>query len=102
MTTEIGATCFGAVIGWITYFILRYKKEHAISDLTAIIGTLGGGAVLSLFDKNSGMFSWYAVGLAIGFFGYVILLLALGLFSKQITLSDLLDGSKTKNPLMSS
>ncbi len=95
-----GAVAFGAVIGWVTYFTMRYKKDHAISDITAIIGAIGGAAVLALFSKDSQMFSAYAIGLAVGFFGYVLILLLLGLFSKQITLADLLDPSKTKNPFM--
>jgi hypothetical protein len=97
---HLGAACFGAVIGWLTYFTIRYKKEHAISDLSAVIAALGGGAILHLFTKESETFSWYAIGLAIGFFGYVLVLLLIGLFSKQLTLADLLDGSKTKNPFM--
>lgn len=100
MVETLGAGCFGAVLGWITYFTIRYKKEHAISDLSAVIAALGGAAVLQLFSKDSRMFASYAIGLAIGFFGYVVLLLLIGLLSKQLTLSDLLDGSKTKNPLM--
>jgi len=101
MIEHWGAGCFGAVLGWITYFTIRYKKEHAISDLSAVIGALGGAAVLSLFSKESEMFAVYSIGLAAGFFGYVLVLLLIGLFSKQLTLSDLLDGSKTKNPFMS-
>jgi uncharacterized membrane protein YeaQ/YmgE (transglycosylase-associated protein family) len=97
---RVGAICFGAVIGWITYFTMRYKKDHTISDISGIIGAIGGAAVLALFSRDSRLFSWYAVGLAIGFFGYVIVLLLLGLFSGQIRLPDLLDGSKTKNPFM--
>lgn len=97
---RVGAICFGAVIGWITYFTMRYKKDHAISDISGIVGAIGGAAVLALFSRESHLFSWYAVGLAIGFFGYVVVLLLIGLFSKQITLSDLLDPSKTNNPFM--
>ncbi|MBV8808618.1 MAG: hypothetical protein JO033_08085 [Acidobacteriaceae bacterium] len=95
-----GAICFGAVIGWITYFTMRYKKDHTISDISGIVGAIGGAAVLALFTRESQLFSWYAVGLAIGFFGYVVVLLLIGLYSRQLTLSDLLDGSKTKNPFM--
>jgi hypothetical protein len=95
-----GAACFGAVIGWITYFTMRYKKDHAISDIGAIVGAIGGAGILALFSRESHLFSWYAVGLAIGFFGYVAVLLILGLATKQITLGDLLDGSKSNNPFM--
>jgi len=95
-----GAMCFGAVIGWVTYFTMRYKSDHTISDITAVISAIGGAAILALFSRESHLFSAYAIGLAIGFFGYVLILLLLGLFSKQITLADLLDPTKTKNPFM--
>jgi uncharacterized membrane protein YeaQ/YmgE (transglycosylase-associated protein family) len=95
-----GALCFGAVIGWITYFTMRYKKDHVISDIAGIMGAIGGAATLALFSREGHLFSWYAVGLALGFFGYVVVLLLIGLFSGQLTLADLLDGSKTKNPFM--
>ena len=101
MSGDWGAGCFGAVLGWITYFTIRYKKQHAISDLSGVVASLGGAAVLSLFSKESGMFAAYSIGLACGFFGYVLVLLLIGLFSKQMTLGDLLDGTKTKNPFMS-
>jgi uncharacterized membrane protein YeaQ/YmgE (transglycosylase-associated protein family) len=101
MTIEhSGAVCFGMVIGWLTYFTMRYKKEHAITDIASVIGAVGGAAVLSLFSKESAVFSWYSVGLAIGFFGYVILLLILCGLNKQLSVADLLDGSKAKNPFM--
>jgi len=66
-------------MGWLTYFTIRYKKDHGISDLSAVIGALGGGAVLHLFSKESGMFSLYEIGLAAGFFGYVVILLLIAL-----------------------
>ena len=93
-----GAICFGAVIGWITYFTMRFKKDHSISDISGIVGAVGGAAVLALFSRESHLFSCYAVGLAIGFFGFVTVLLLLGFFSKQVKLSDLLNPKN--NPLM--
>lgn len=90
-----GAICFGAVVGWVTYFTMRFKKDHAISDIAAIIGAIGGAAILALFSKDSRLFSAYAIGLAGGFFAYVVVLLAIGLLSKQVKLADLLDASKS-------
>jgi hypothetical protein len=66
----VGAFAFGCVIGWTTYFILRRAKPTALSDLTTIIGTLGGATILGLFDTKGPMFGAYAIGLAVGFFGY--------------------------------
>jgi len=97
---HFGAVCFGAVLGWLTYFTIRYKKEHGLSDLSAVIAALGGGAILHLFSKESEAFSWYSMGLAIGFFGYVLVLLLIGALSRSLTLADLVDPSKGKNPFM--
>lgn len=93
-----GAFFFGAVMGWLTYFTIRYKKDHGISDLSAVIGALGGGAVLHLFSKESGMFSLYEIGLAAGFFGYVVILLLIALCTHKA--ADLVDGTKSNNPFM--
>lgn len=73
MTIEaVGAICFGLVIGWVTYRTLRRQDEQiSISNLASVIGAVGGGAVTALLPE--GHFSWYAIGLAAGFFSYVIL-----------------------------
>jgi O-antigen/teichoic acid export membrane protein len=66
-----GAVAFGLVIGWITYRTLRRSGESAgISDIAAVIGAVGGATVTGLFEAAA--FSAYAIGLAIGFFGYFI------------------------------
>jgi uncharacterized membrane protein YeaQ/YmgE (transglycosylase-associated protein family) len=65
-----GAICFGVVIGWITYRTLRRKETPArISDITAVVGAVGGGAVTAIFDSQN-LFGAYSFGLALGFFGY--------------------------------
>jgi hypothetical protein len=66
----VGALAFGGVIGWTTYFILRRAKPSALSDLSTIIGTLGGATILGLFDPKGPLFAGYAIGLACGFFAY--------------------------------
>ena len=68
----IGALCFGVVIGWVTYRTLRRQGETvAVSNIAAVIGAVGGGAVTGLFTAD--LFAWYAIGLAGGFFLYLIL-----------------------------
>lgn len=69
----IGAVSFGLVVGWITYRTLRRKEgAAALSDISAVIGAVGGGVVTSLF-KDADLFGLYAIGLAIGFFGYLLI-----------------------------
>lgn len=71
-----GAFWFGLVIGYITYRTLRHKTSSGLSDIAAVIGAVGGGAVLQLFPTGTAGFDQYAAGLAAGFFIY----LALSLF----------------------
>lgn len=66
----IGAVCFGVVIGWITYRTLRRKANAGISDIASVIGAVGGATVTALFGSPI-LFGYYAIGLAIGFFGYL-------------------------------
>ena len=69
---SVGAWFFGLVIGWITYRTLRRSSETvAISDIATVIGAVGGAAVTGLFNKGH-LFAWYSIGLAIGFFAYLI------------------------------
>lgn len=69
----IGALCFGLVIGWVTYRTLRRREEGAaLSDIASVIGAVGGAAVTSLF-KSGPLFGMYCIGLAIGFFLYLII-----------------------------
>jgi NhaP-type Na+/H+ or K+/H+ antiporter len=69
--TLIGAVCFGIVLGWITYGTLRRLERRALTDLTSIVGVLGGAAVTALFPSRSATFGAYCIGLAIGFFAYL-------------------------------
>jgi hypothetical protein len=69
---SMGPACFGLVIGWITYRTLRRRSgQPGLSDIATVIGAVGGGAVTGLF-QGPGLFNDYAIGLALGFFGYFI------------------------------
>lgn len=62
----IGAFCFGAVIGWCASLAIRTDSVFGLSQLSALIGAVGGAAVSAHFDQL--LFSAYCVGLAIFFF----------------------------------
>jgi uncharacterized membrane protein YeaQ/YmgE (transglycosylase-associated protein family) len=71
----IGALCFGLVIGWVAYRTLRRTKEEStLADITTVIGAVGGAAVTALF-KVGALFGMYCIGLAIGFFAYLVIAL---------------------------
>lgn len=68
---DVGAVCFGIVVGWIAYRTIRRQKQPVnISDLSAVIGAVGGAAVTALFAES--LFAYYSIGLLIGFFGYLV------------------------------
>src|SRR5262245_45936523 len=67
----LGALFFGLVIGWISYRTLRLTAgTTALSDITTILGAVGGAAVTALF-RSDVLFGLYCVGLAVGFFAYL-------------------------------
>ncbi|MEV5411703.1 hypothetical protein AB0K60_23050 [Thermopolyspora sp. NPDC052614] len=71
-TAAVGAVCFGIVVGWIIYRTLARRAEAvALSDIATVLGAIGGAAVVGLFDE-AGLFGLYAIGLAVGFFGYLL------------------------------
>lgn len=79
----IGALCFGLVVGWISYRTLRRKEGvAALSDISAVISAIGGAAVTALF-KDAALFGLYAIGLAVGFFAYFVVSVAV--YGKKAT-----------------
>jgi hypothetical protein len=75
---SIGAFCFGATIGFITYRTLIRSAKAQIGDLTIVISTVGGAAVTGLFNSGHGdLFGWYAIGLFLGLAAYLMLFMAL-------------------------
>ena len=73
MTVDtVGAICFGVIVGWVTYRTLRRVGETvAISNIASVVGAVGGAAVTGAFKGD--LFGWYCIGLAAGFFSYLIL-----------------------------
>ncbi|MBB6255216.1 hypothetical protein [Nitrospirillum iridis] len=94
-----GAIAFGAVIGWYLYFINRYRKgDVSLGDITTVIGVIGGAAVLSVFDKGTDVFGAYGVGLAVGFFGYFLVLIFLVRRSSGFNFDYFIDGRRPNPP----
>jgi zinc transporter ZupT len=88
---EWGAICFGVVIGWVTYrTLIRRKGGAALSDIATVIGAVGGGAVMGIFN-SSRLFAFYSFGLAAGFFAYFIVFL---LINDRATVADQMGGDK--------
>jgi hypothetical protein len=77
VTQFIGGLAFGLVIGWVTYFIIRRAQPKVLTDISTLIGIIGGGTITALFDPEKDSFWGYCIGLAIGFFAYYIVYLTI-------------------------
>lgn len=71
-TETLGALAFGVVVGWVAYRTIRRTQTNGLSDISAVIAAVGGGAVTALFPTGSKAFGAYGIGLAVGFFMYLI------------------------------
>ncbi|MFH1982729.1 MAG: hypothetical protein ABIL58_12875 [Pseudomonadota bacterium] len=93
----VGAGAFGAIIGWYVYYVNRYRKgEVQFSDITTVIGVVGGASVLQLFGNDKTLFGAYGIGLFIGFFGYFTTLLIHVTRSENFNNDWFLDGRRKK------
>jgi hypothetical protein len=91
----LGAGGFGALIGWYVYYVNRYRKgDVQLSDITTVIGVLGGGAVLTIFPERTDLFGAYGIGLFVGFFAYYIILLIMVRISPNFSVDWFLDGRR--------
>ena len=91
----LGAGAFGAVVGWFVYYVNRYRGgEVQLGDVVTVIAAIGGGAVLALFPAKSDLFGAYGIGLFVGFFGYLLVLVALVKQSRDFDWEWFLDGRR--------
>lgn len=68
---HLGAAGFGAIIGWYVYYVNRYRKgDVQLSDITTIVGVLGGASVAAVLQPGGALFGGFGIGLFAGFFGY--------------------------------
>lgn len=65
----IAACVLGAVLGYITHFLIRKDANPGIKDLSIIIADVLGGGVFGVIGGGDAT-SWYLIGLGIGFFLY--------------------------------
>jgi hypothetical protein len=94
-----GAAALGCIIGWLVYYINRYRKADVqFGDLTTVIGIIGGAGVTSIFGgADKSLFGAYGIGLFVGFFGYFLVLVALVRSSKGVfNATWFLDGRRKK------
>ena len=94
---RLGGGGFGFLVGWYLYYVSRYRTEAvSLSDIGALVGALGGTAVLALFPASSDLFGAYGIGLFLGFFSYLVVLIVLVARSKNFDSDWFLDGRHKK------
>ena len=95
----MGAAGFGAIIGWYTYYVNRYRaSEVQLGDVVTLVGVLGSGTVLAIYPARTDLFGAYGIGLFCGFFGYLGLLVLLVMRSKNFDVDWFLDGRRKRLP----
>ena len=73
---SVGALCFGLSVGFIAYrTLIRTASKAEISDIATVVAAVGGGAVTGLFQPNTDLFGWYAIGLLVGMALFFVLYL---------------------------
>ena len=70
--TVAGALCFGVVMGWVTYRTLRRVQSSGLTDLATVIGAVAGAAITAIWKPGTNAFGAYCIGLALGFFAYLL------------------------------
>ena len=94
----LGAGCFGAIIGWHVYYLNRHRRDAVqLTDLVTLVGILGGAGILKVFPEASDLFGAYGIGLFVGFFGYLLMLVRLVSVSRNFDFDWFLDG-RSKRP----
>lgn len=94
---QLGAGGFGALVGWYVYYVNRHRSDAVqLADVLTLIGAIGGAAVLALFPAKTDLFGAYGVGLFVGFFGYLLVLVVLVRRSKEFDANWFLDGRRKK------
>ena len=94
-----GALLFGVVVGWFLYFVNRHRTEEIkLADVATLVAAIGAGAILVLFPAGTDLFGAYGIGLAIGFFVYLFILVLVlrGQRSHGWTFEWFLDGRVPK------
>lgn len=70
----LGTMCFGFVLGWMLYFVNRYRKDVSLADLGTIVTALAGATILSLINVeetgNATLVGAYGMGIFLGFMAY--------------------------------
>ena len=61
-----------------------------------VVGVLGGGAILTLFPEGTDLFGAYGIGLFVGFFGYLVVLVVLVARSDNFDADWFLDGRRKR------
>jgi NhaP-type Na+/H+ or K+/H+ antiporter len=77
MIDNAGVLCLGLVIGWLLYYSIRHFKESNwdANQFATLSGAVVSAAIIKFTGENK--LGWYGIGLAGGFFSYLVVTLLL-------------------------
>jgi Na+/phosphate symporter len=84
----VGASFFGAVVGWLAHNVFQRAELLNVSWLASMLGIIAGGAVTAIFQKET-LFGAYCIGLGIAFFSRVIIFPITKVIKKEMELQEL-------------
>ena len=62
----IGATCLGAVVGWLVRYFIRRFDKFGPAALGSVISIVLGGAVIKFLEADRSVWWFYPIGLVVG------------------------------------
>jgi O-antigen/teichoic acid export membrane protein len=74
----IGATCLGAVIGWLVRYFIRRFERFGPAALASIVSLILGGAVVKFLEADRSVWWFYPIGLFVGMAIYQVIAIRYG------------------------
>ncbi len=71
----IGATCLGAVVGWLVRYFIRRFSTFGPMVLGSVLSIILGGAVIRFLEADRTVWWFYPIGLFVGFAIYQIIVM---------------------------
>jgi hypothetical protein len=72
-TAATGATCLGAVIGWLVRYFIRRFDRFGPAALGSVISIILGGAAVKFLEADRSVWWFYPIGLFVGFVIYQLI-----------------------------
>jgi hypothetical protein len=75
LVPAIGASCLGAVVGWLVRYFIRRFEKFGPGVLSSVITIMLGGAAVKFLAADPTVLWFYPIGLFVGFVIYQIIVM---------------------------